>query len=150
MSVVNVKVAYIRPEFDNLKEWMDEKNNIYIGRVGVVFVTDSEGNKHRWPPKASIFANPYKLQTKHTFEDMINCLTEYEKHLETLMKNPEIIELMKSFRDKIKKGEELKFGCWCVSCEHKTIIDYKTVTKEFYEKYGLCHGDVLLKKIMSV
>ena len=35
MSVVNCKVKYIRPEYNNLKEWMDDENNYYIGRGGV-------------------------------------------------------------------------------------------------------------------
>ena len=37
-SVVNVKVAYIRPTYDNLKEWMEDPGHIYIGRKGIVFV----------------------------------------------------------------------------------------------------------------
>lgn len=38
MSVVNVKVAFIRPEYQNLKEWMQDDKNVYIGRKGIVFV----------------------------------------------------------------------------------------------------------------
>jgi len=38
MSVVNCKVKYIRPEYNNLKEWMNNPNNVYIGREGVVFI----------------------------------------------------------------------------------------------------------------
>lgn len=38
MSVVNVKVAFIRPEYQNLKEWMQDNKNVYIGRKGIVFV----------------------------------------------------------------------------------------------------------------
>lgn len=38
MSVVNVKVTYIRPSFMNLEEWCKDANNVYIGRKGVVFV----------------------------------------------------------------------------------------------------------------
>jgi hypothetical protein len=37
-SVVNVKVAFIRPKYKNLKEFTDDSNNSYIGRAGVVFV----------------------------------------------------------------------------------------------------------------
>ena len=38
MSVVNCKVKYIRPEYDNLKIWMEDSNNVYVGRAGVVFI----------------------------------------------------------------------------------------------------------------
>jgi hypothetical protein len=44
MSVVNCKVKYIRPEYNNLKEWMNNPNNVYIGREGVVFI-----DKKRFP-----------------------------------------------------------------------------------------------------
>ena len=54
-KVVNCKVAYIRPKFNNLKEWMECPDNIYIGRGGVVFI-----NGVRFPPKASPFCNPFK------------------------------------------------------------------------------------------
>jgi hypothetical protein len=47
MSVVNCKVQYIRPKYNNLKEWMNDPNNIYIGRGGVVFI-----DKKRFPAQA--------------------------------------------------------------------------------------------------
>ena len=54
-EIVNVKVKYIRPEYDNLKEWCEDSNNCYIGRRGIVII-----NGRRYPEEASIFANPYK------------------------------------------------------------------------------------------
>ena len=54
-KVVNCKVKYIRPEFKDLKEWMDGFNNVYIGRGGIVFI-----NGTRFPPKGSPFCNPFK------------------------------------------------------------------------------------------
>lgn len=38
MSVVNVKVANLRPHYNNLREWMQDEDNVYIGRKGVVFI----------------------------------------------------------------------------------------------------------------
>ena len=66
MSVVNCKVQYIRPKYNNLKEWMNDPNNIYIGR-GVVFI-----DKKRFPAQASKFANPYKVGKHRTREEVIN------------------------------------------------------------------------------
>jgi hypothetical protein len=34
MSIVNCKVANIRPQYSNLQMWMADKNNVYIGRAG--------------------------------------------------------------------------------------------------------------------
>ena len=31
-KIVNVKVSNIRPKYQNLKDWIEDKNNIYIGR----------------------------------------------------------------------------------------------------------------------
>jgi hypothetical protein len=39
MSVVNVKVAYIRPQYDNLKEWMEDE---YIGRRGLFLLVEKD------------------------------------------------------------------------------------------------------------
>ena len=33
-KVVNVKVKYIRPTYKNLKEWMLDSGNVYIGALG--------------------------------------------------------------------------------------------------------------------
>jgi hypothetical protein len=37
-NTVNIKVNNIRPKFQNLKEWMDDQNNVYIGRSSIVFM----------------------------------------------------------------------------------------------------------------
>jgi hypothetical protein len=113
MSVVNVKVKYIRPEYQNLEEWMNDTNNVYIGRAGVVFI----GGK-RYPPKQSIFANPYKVGRDGTREEVIK---KYDTYI----------------RDRIEKDQDVKsrllklrgknLGCWC--------------------KPEACHGDILLKLI---
>ena len=55
-TVVNVKVENIRPEYQNLKEWMNDENNVYIGRGGIVFI-DGE----RFPKQNSEWANPFKI-----------------------------------------------------------------------------------------
>jgi len=38
MDVVNVRVKSIRPKYNNLKEWIADGSNVYIGRGGVVFI----------------------------------------------------------------------------------------------------------------
>lgn len=35
MAVANCKVQFIRPQYQNLKEWMDDPTHVYIGRAGV-------------------------------------------------------------------------------------------------------------------
>ena len=45
MSVVNCRVKYLRPKYENLKVWVEDKDNIYIGRAGIVFIENDEGKK---------------------------------------------------------------------------------------------------------
>lgn len=49
--VVNVKVAYLRPKYQNLKEFCEGDDNVYVGRKGIVFI-----NKERYTKKDSIWA----------------------------------------------------------------------------------------------
>ena len=45
MSIINVRVKNIRKlGYQNLKEWTENDNNVYIGRAGIVFV-----EKERFP-----------------------------------------------------------------------------------------------------
>ena len=119
MSVVNCKVKYIRPEYKNLKEWIEDDNNVYIGRSGIVFILNEETNKkERFPKKSSKFANPYKVGKDGTREEVIQKYEFYiKKKLNVdLVLRQELIEM---------KGKNL--GCWC----HPEP----------------CHGDVLLELI---
>lgn len=119
MSVVNCKVKYIRPKYNNLKEWMEDPNNVYIGRAGVVFITNEEtGIKERFPKYPSQFANPFKVGKDGTREQV---LQKYRKYME--IKLEESCELITSLL--ALEGKNL--GCWC----HPEP----------------CHGDVLLELI---
>lgn len=95
-KVVNVKVKYIRPKYNNLKEWCSDKNNYYIGRKGIVFI-----NGERYPKKDSIFANPYKVGKDGDIDEV---LYKYKKYIKNKIKeNPEILEEIKN----------KNLGCWC-------------------------------------
>lgn len=116
-SVVNVKVKYIRPlGYDNLREWMADPNNVYVGRPGVVFIDGA-----RYPPTkdyiGSKFANPYKIGSGRTREDVIE---QYETWLLEEMDagritNSDLAEL---------QGKNL--GCWCAPdpCHADVIMEY--------------------------
>jgi hypothetical protein len=119
-TTCNVKVAHIRPKHQNLKVWMEDPNNVYIGRQGIVFVPTDSG-KERCPKKASIWANPFKVSKKLSREESIEL---YEEHIRTrLLNEPELLEELF-----LLKGKNL--GCWC--------------------KPEACHGDVLLKLLKEM
>ena len=151
MAVVNVKVKHIRPQYNDLRQWMNDQNNVYIGRRGVVFVTDSAGNKVRWPQHDSPFANPFTIKeeamriVKINFPDALddsnavkqlmvrtdvqqlaraNVLVRYEDYIiQRLNSDPGLYSQFVAL-----KGKTL--GCWC-SPEP-------------------CHGDILLRLLTTV
>lgn len=101
IKVVSVRVCDIRPlGYNDLKEWCDDKNNLYIGRKGIVFI-----NGFRYPPKDSKWANPFKVGKDGDLEEV---LKKYEDY---------IIEKVS-----IKDYDELKgknLGCWCRTGKNK-------------------------------
>ena len=114
--LVNVRVAHLRPHYNNLQEWIANPNNIYIGRRGIVFIDGA-----RYPPHDSIFANPFKVPRDGTLEEVI---AKYEAFIVTkietgLIRHEDIENL---------RGKNL--GCWC---------------KNSGEDDVQCHGDVLLR-----
>lgn len=101
MSVVNVKVNSIRPRYNNLKEWMADPNNVYIGRRGIVFV-----DGQRFPKVDSIWHNPFKINETAGF-DRNSVLIQYEHYIRDLLNN-NIISILSLLQ---LKGKHL--GCWC-------------------------------------
>lgn len=99
MSVVNVKVANIRPKYNNLEEWMADPNNIYIGRAGVVFI-----NNKRFPPVGSLFANPFKINKEQEREEVIR---KYKKYI------TEKLETDGKFQEEFLLLKNKNLGCWC-------------------------------------
>ena len=113
-NVVNVKVKYIRPKYDNLKEWMADENNVYIGRKGVILLPDDEtGKKRRFPPENSVWANPFKIKGDMTREDVIQKYREY------------ITEKLPLLKEDLQKLRGKTLGCWCKpeGCHGDVLIE---------------------------
>jgi len=100
MSIENVRVKNIKPKgYDNLQEWIEDNNNKYIGRGGIVFI-----NKERFPKGNSLFYNPFKINKNTTREEVIQQYKLYiTQRLET---EPELIEELLKLKNK-------NLGCWC-------------------------------------
>lgn len=100
MSVKNCKVKYIRAEgYKDLKDWVNDPNNVYIARRGVVFV-----DGQRFPPRDSKFANPFKIGRDG---DRATVLKKYRRWLEQSFLSGQItVEDLWTLRGK-------NLGCWC-------------------------------------
>lgn len=110
-TLCNVKVSNIRPKYKNLKEWMNDDQNIYIGRKGVVFI-----DNQRFPPNDSMFANPFKIDNNNSREVVI---AKYKKYILNKINKLEITK-----QDLLNlKGKNL--GCWCYpeKCHGNVLIE---------------------------
>lgn len=113
-DVVNVKVKYIRPKYANLMEWMEDENNVYIGRKGIVFI-----NGKRFPNSDSIWANPYKVKDVGRTE----AIEMYRTYIINKLRN-ENSNQRNLFNELARlKGKNL--GCWCVPepCHGDVIVE---------------------------
>ena len=116
-----IKVDCIRREtrYNNLEEWMNDKNNIYVGRFGRIFITYKDGTKKIYHYSQSKWANPYKVNNP-TSEELNTCLINYINYLFTSGKIYDIDEL---------RGKNL--GCFCEK------------QKDTRSGRPLCHAQVL-------
>ncbi len=125
MSVVNCKVKYIRPQYKNLQEWMDDTNNIYVARAGVVFI-----DKQRFPKCSSNFANPFKIGKDGTRDEVIQKYKTYiiKKLKDDVFFQKELIRM---------KGKNI--GCWCFPepCHGDVLLElidnYETLINNYDE-----------------
>jgi Domain of unknown function (DUF4326) len=116
--VVCVKTSCIRPKYDNLREWIEDPDNVYIGRKGFVMI-----DRKRFFYKGSIWANPFKLSSEIKDTNIENVIDKYRKY---------ILEKLTLGIIKYEELEELRgknIGCWC---------------KDKGED-AQCHGDVLVE-----
>ena len=98
-TVVNCKVKYIRPKYSDLKHWMSNPDNVYIGRSKIL-VIDGE----RYPKTSSIWANPFKITDTL---DREQCISKYEEYIrKKISDNPTLVPELLAL-----KGKTL--GCWC-------------------------------------
>jgi len=92
MSVCNVRAKYIQPRYKNLREWMSDSDNVYIGRRGIVFV-----DGRRYPPTSSLWANPYKDE---------DGISKFETYIRERIERENLWEDLEALRGK-------NLGCWC-------------------------------------
>ena len=105
--IVNVRVKYIRNADDGwicekvkptLKDWMDDDENVYIGRRGCILI-----DKRRFPEKNSEYANPYKVGKDGTLDEV---LEKYEIYLRKKLEDD-------TFKVSFLTLKGKRLGCWC-------------------------------------
>jgi hypothetical protein len=72
MSIVNVRVKNIRPEYNNFKEWCEGDDNVYVDRGRIVFI-----DKQRYSKQDSIWHSPYTIGTHGTRDEVLLKYKDY-------------------------------------------------------------------------
>ena len=98
-KIVNVKVAELRPEYQNLTEWLEDDSHIYIGRDMSFYVDGAYKSKWHNPYKV---AKPKKIYKKGDYHTLDESLELYENYIRSSKLINDIEEL---------RGKTL--GCWC-------------------------------------
>ena len=130
--VVNCKVQYIRPEYNNLQEWCNDTNNIYIGRKGIVFIEEN-GIKQRFPKNNSVLCNPYKI---NNIQDRENVIKKYKEYFYNRINNND-----EEFITELKKCKGKKLGCWCVENKQNIILP---------ENKMVCNGEIIMEYLQKL
>lgn len=107
--VVNVKVAHLRPKYDNFEEWEQDPGNVYIGRGARVGIKTADGTKMHGI-KASKWNNPFPAGQYGREE----CIRMYKDHL-----------LTTGLIDDLHELEGKTLGCWCTpeKCHGDVLIE---------------------------
>lgn len=100
-EICNVKVCYLRVEhdgqYDNLKEFIEDGNNVYIGRSGRVNVDGS-----MFGFKQSIWNNPYSISEYGRKK----CLKMYKQYIIQKIVDEKLY-------DELLELDGKMLGCWC-------------------------------------
>lgn len=122
-KLVNVKVGYLRsqqgeianslPKYDNFREWLANKDNLYIGRSGRIFI-----NKKIFHYKGSKWANPFSVKKYGRGVSL-------EKYKEYIKNNKELLDSLHELAGK-------NIGCWC----HPKPCHGAVLVELFKEKFS--------------
>lgn len=113
-TVVNCKVKYIRPQYKDLREWVSDPQNVYIGRKGVVFI-----DKVRYPKVDSVWANPFRVRG----DNRLQVIEQYRKYILHKLETGQITQTeLGNLRGK-------RLGCWCkeddkdIACHGDVLLE---------------------------
>ncbi|CAK9189276.1 unnamed protein product [Sphagnum troendelagicum] len=117
-TVVNVGVGFIQPQYNDLREWCEDTNNVYVGKARIAIVKLPNGSYAKYPSEDSIWANQFTEKDGMTRDRTIQL---YEQSMRIrLYNNPYLVVKLKALNGK-------RLGCRCHPAP--------------------CHADVLVKLI---
>lgn len=133
MNFQCVKVSELRKiGYVSLEDWMNDDNNVYVGRKGRIFITeeivDDETNEKKkerryFGYEGSVYQNPFNLK-KYSLR---RSLRKYRRHLIRKIRSKEI---------SISELQGKTIGCFCKMSHNSDELDCHTkIIYEVYKKY---------------
>ena len=118
-GIVNVRKAELNKiGYNDFKQWIANKDNIYIGRNMTYYVPGAVG---------SIWGNPFPVSDRgYSLEES---LEKYKQYIES---KPDLINKLKELDGKV-------LGCWCKTSDRNSDIVSNKPKK--------CHGDILAELV---
>lgn len=112
-KLINVKVKYLREIYDkeyNIEKWINNKNNLYIGRRNRIFIKLKD-NKKIFHLKNSKYYNPFKIDKDTSRKDVVK---KYELYAREKFAKEEILNDLNN----------KTLGCWCYpeDCHGNVLI----------------------------
>lgn len=126
---VCIKVSNLRKlKYKSLKDWLENKDNLYVGRRGRIFIKENNESKI-FHYKESKWANPYPVKGNMTLK---NSLLFYVNNLIATRKIKDINEL---------SGKTL--GCFCEihekngipTCHARVLVHLLTKCKDIIDSF---------------
>ncbi len=116
---VCVKVASLRPRYDNLAEYLADERNVLVCRRGRIWISQGSGMRSifHWPD--SPFCNPFKVSDQLSLSE---CLARYRLHLAQLLESDPAIKA-----EFLKLRSAATIGCFCdegVPCHRDVILEF--------------------------
>lgn len=119
MSKIVCQLESLSPQFQNMKEWDQHTNTVYIGNTRLIRKNRYNNEEFYFLP--SIFSNPYRVGIDGDLDE-VN--TKYKQYLENR------IETDIRFRNAFQGLCNKELGCWCQS-----KICHSHVLLEMLQKY---------------
>lgn len=97
--------------YENFREWLEDENNVYVGRKGRMSLKEKDGRVILYHYKGSKWGNPFVVNEEMSIEESLRL---YEKHI------------YKSGLDKhLEELEGKNLGCFCEEnspCHAKILV----------------------------
>lgn len=128
LKIANLRKVY-KDEDINLEKWMQDDNNLYIGRRGRIFIKQKDGSSKIFHYPGSKWGNPYVVDDGKKKEGKRNNKIKYDMETSLKLYTERIVN--SDLYDQLRELSGKKLGCFCDrECHAKVLVEL------FKKKFG--------------